>query len=101
MEKGLYRPCGGNESEWVDYFLPIPLYQMSYYLFFGYHLSVRTTRNILPDGAKTGFLIKIQFLLRLKKRIPWCVRTEDSYGTALHLIAQLTKICSNIAATRK
>ncbi len=53
------------------------------------------------DGAKTGFLSKIQFLLRLKKRIPWCVRTEDSYGTALHLIAQLTKICSNIAATRK
>ena len=25
MEKGLSRPCGGNESEWVDYFLPIPL----------------------------------------------------------------------------
>jgi hypothetical protein len=28
MEKGLYRPCGGNESEWVDYFLPIPLVQI-------------------------------------------------------------------------
>ena len=25
MEKGLYRPYGGNESERVDYLLPIPL----------------------------------------------------------------------------
>jgi hypothetical protein len=51
------------------------------YLFFCYHLSVRTTINIFSDGAKTKFLEKIQFLLRLKKRTPWCVRTEASYKT--------------------
>jgi hypothetical protein len=32
-------------------------------------LFVSTTRNILSDGAETGFLSKIQFLCRLKKEL--------------------------------